>query len=555
MNIKDLPGRIRKQYSASSTDPVNWRKSLLSGLLFGITMLGILAFGVHYFLAAEAGLGISIAIYAAACLVLLIITLLRDLPYRLRSIILLIVVYVVGVVSLSITGLAGNGLVFLFAFPWLSSIFLGGGVAIISLVISLGTFASIGMWLDGGQAWLSAGLTFAIITTITTISMTILITRLEESWKSERELLEQMAVERTQMEQRVFDRTQVLERRLGQIYTAAEISRTISAVLDRQTLLQQVVDLVQHRFELYYVGVFLVDDQHEYAVLQAGTGEAGQKMIAEGHRLKIGGTSMVGWAVANRQPRIALDVGSESVHFRNPHLPMTLSEMALPMISGTRVLGALTIQSGQPDAFDQDDITVLKAIADTLATALENADLFQELETRLDEIRTMHSQYLSHAWSEVPRQQPELTYTYRISSIGESELPTGIKFPVTLRGQPIGQLTLHGEKDQLTGEDLAFIDAVTTEAAIALENARLLEENQRRAQQEHLLGEISKKAQQYMDLDMVLKTAVQEVRQALKAPKVRIRLSNEKDRDRSAPGEGNERNSGKQEPDSGGLSS
>ena len=139
--------------------------------------------------------------------------------------------------------------------------------------------------------------------------------------------------------------------------------------------------------------------------------------------------------------------------------------------------------------------------------------------------------------------------------MGEAELPTGIKFPVTLRGQTIGQLTLHTDKDQLTGEDLAFIDAVTTEAAIALENARLLEENQRRAQQEHLLGEISQKAQQYMDLDMVLKTAVQEVRQALKAPKVRIRLSNDRDQDRSAPVEGNQSDSGQAEPDSGGLSS
>jgi GAF domain-containing protein len=430
--------------------------------------------------------------------------------------------------SLISTGLLGSGRIFLMVLPLIGSVLLGASGGIGGLIVSIATISFTGLLRPGEELWFSSALSFSLVSIVTTITFIILLQRLEWSLKAGKSTADQMAAERAQLEQRVFERTQVLERRLGQIYTAAEISRAISAVLDRQSLLQQVVDLVQHRFELYYVGVFLVDDQQEYAVLVAGTGEAGQKMIAEGHRLKIGGTSMVGWAVAHKEPRIALDVGSESVHFRNPHLPMTLSEMALPLVSGPRVLGALTIQSGQPDAFDQDDITVLKAIADTLATALENADLFRELETRLEEIRALHAQYLIQAWSEAPRLHGDLSYTYKASSLKEeAENPTEVEFPVTLRGQLIGQLTVHADKEQLSTEDLAFIDAVTTEAALALENARLLEENQRRAQQEHLLGEISARAQQYMDLDMVLKTAVQEVRQALKAPKVRIRLSSE----------------------------
>jgi GAF domain-containing protein len=526
MKLFTLIGKIIKPAPASKSDPNSWREPILFGLLLGATLAGILSFGAYLILATGGAAGISIGIYGAACLLLALLTLLRRLPYTVRSAGLLLIVYLVGVTSIIETGLTGNGRIFLLALPLLSSVLFGAAGGIGGLILSVATTGLAGFVLYAERAWLSPTLNLTLVSTIATLVMLSLVQRLVRSQRAVNKLTEQMAAEREQLEQRVFDRTQVLERRLGQIYTAAEISRAISAVLDRQSLLQEVVDLVQNRFELYYVGVFLVDDQNQYAVLQAGTGEAGRKMIAEGHRLKIGGTSMVGWAVAHKEPRIALDVGSEAVHFRNPHLPMTLSEMALPLVSGPRVLGAMTIQSGQPDAFDQDDITVLKAIADTLATALENADLFRELETRLEEIRSLHAQYLIQAWTDAPRLSGNLSYTYQASpEKAETEQPASAEFPVSLRGQQIGRLTVQAEKEQLSTEDLAFIEAVATEAAIALENARLLEENQRRAQQEHLLGEISTRAQQYMDLDMVLKTAVQEVRQALKAPKVRIRLS------------------------------
>jgi GAF domain-containing protein len=518
---------------ASESHPSNWREPILFGLLIGASLAGSIAFGVYLFLNLESDPGIFAIIYAVACLTLIFLTIYRKLPYALRSVVLVVIIYLVGVLSLINTGLEGSGRIFLLVLPLISSVLLGASGGIGGLISSIATISIAGLYLSGGELWFLSAVNFSLISTVTTITLIILLQRLEWSLKAGKSAADQMAAERAQLEQRVFERTQVLERRLTQIYTAAEISRAISAVLDRQSLLQQVVDLVQNRFELYYVGVFLVDDQHEYAVLQAGTGEAGLKMIAEGHKLKIGGTSMVGWAVAHKEPRIALDVGSESVHFRNPHLPMTLSEMALPLVSGQRVLGALTIQSGQPDAFDQDDITVLKAIADTLATALENADLFQELETRLDEIRTLHSQYLIQAWTDAPKIHGDLSYTYKASLQKDAENPTEVEFPITLRGQRIGQLNIHTDKERLSTEDLAFIDAVAREASLALENARLLEENQRRAQQEHLLGEISAKAQQYMDLDMVLKTAVHEVKQALKAPKVRIRLSSESENTQS----------------------
>jgi PAS domain S-box-containing protein len=186
-----------------------------------------------------------------------------------------------------------------------------------------------------------------------------------------------------------------LARRALLLQTAAEVSRATSSILDVDELLPQVVELIRDRFNLYYAGLFLVDEAGEYAVLQAGTGEAGRKMLEAGHKLKVGGASMIGWCVVNTQARIALDVGKDAVRFGNPLLPQTRSEMALPLISRGRVIGAVTIQSAQPAAFTQEDITILQTMADQLANAVENARLFTE-RTRAEE-SLAREQYLMQA--------------------------------------------------------------------------------------------------------------------------------------------------------------
>ncbi len=165
--------------------------------------------------------------------------------------------------------------------------------------------------------------------------------------------------------------------RTNLLQTAADVSRAASSILDVGELIETSVNLIRDKFDFYYVGLFLVDEAKEWAVLRAGTGEAGQIQLDRGHRLKIGGESMIGWAVANRQARIALDVGAEAVHFQNPYLPDTHSEMALPLVSRDEVIGALTVQSVVRGAFSAEDITVLQTMADQLANAISNARLYE----------------------------------------------------------------------------------------------------------------------------------------------------------------------------------
>lgn len=213
---------------------------------------------------------------------------------------------------------------------------------------------------------------------------------------------------------------QVLERaqRQAQLLEAgARVSRSITSILDLEALLATTVDAICDEFGFYYAGVFLLEEEAApdgrsvrlWAVLHAGRGEAGKALVAEGHKLKVGGDSMVGVAIAQRKALIALDVtsarsvepGEEAVYFKNPHLPDTRSEMALPLIVGREVLGALTVQSTEEAAFSEDDITALQATADQLAIAINNTRLLRDLEkTHQELVRTKTYEAIANATGE-----------------------------------------------------------------------------------------------------------------------------------------------------------
>ncbi|MBI3160326.1 MAG: GAF domain-containing protein [Chloroflexi bacterium] len=210
-----------------------------------------------------------------------------------------------------------------------------------------------------------------------------------------------------------------IQRRSQQLEASAEVSRVASTILDITQLLPQVVNLIENGFDLYYCGLFLVDQTGEWtsepnrwAVLQAGTGDAGRQMLTNGHKLEIGGASMVGAAVSTGQARIALDVGAEAVFFRNPYLPDTRSEMALPLISRGLVLGALTIQSDREGAFTQEDITSLQTMADLIANIIENTRLFSQAQERAAELAILNEMARAYTESLDIDSVVEATYKY-----------------------------------------------------------------------------------------------------------------------------------------------
>jgi len=194
-----------------------------------------------------------------------------------------------------------------------------------------------------------------------------------------------------------------LERRTVQLQAAAEVSAIVSSVLDPNELIQRAVELIRERFNLYYVGLFLVDQTSgvgEWAVLRAGTGEAGKKMVTQRYELRVGkGHSIVGECIATGQARVEQDVSKAALYHRNPLLPDTRSELALPLISRGKVIGALTVQSAEPFAFTEEDISILQTMAGQLANAIENARLYKQTEEALKELETIHRSYIRQAWN------------------------------------------------------------------------------------------------------------------------------------------------------------
>ena len=320
----------------------------------------------------------------------------------------------------------------------------------------------------------------------------------------------------TGLEKRVSDRTE-------QLNATIEVGRVASSILDTNLLISKVVNLITDRFNYYYAAIFITDAANRWAELKDATGTAGQTLKARGHRLELGGKSMVGAAITTQQARIAEDVGSEPVRFNNPLLPDTRSEIALPLIVGGRTIGALDVQSTQEAAFGSQEIDTLQGMANQVAIALENARLFQETQASLEELRTTHRLYVSEAWSETARQNGGFEYISGVETLGTGKDDSIVNVPLTLRDQIIGHLSLEGQQDW-TSEERDLIEAVATQASLALENARLLEESQQLALRERLAAEITGKIWSSPNTDLILQTAIKELGRALRADEATIEL-------------------------------
>jgi GAF domain-containing protein/CheY-like chemotaxis protein/HAMP domain-containing protein len=173
------------------------------------------------------------------------------------------------------------------------------------------------------------------------------------------------------------------ERRARQLATSAEVSQIASSILDMNVLLPRIVDLIRDAFGYDHVQIFLMDEQDNFAELKASTGEAGRQLLGINHKLAKGSASVIGTVTSTGKPAIALDTAdARFIHKPNPYLPLTRSEMALPLIIQGRVVGALDVQSNQPNAFSEEDVGVLTTLANQISVALDNARLFEQSESR-----------------------------------------------------------------------------------------------------------------------------------------------------------------------------
>ncbi len=295
---------------------------------------------------------------------------------------------------------------------------------------------------------------------------------------------------------------------------AARISRETAALTDIDALLNRSIELIVQEFGFYHAQVFLVDDIGANAVLTYSHGEIGRALLERRHRLAVGSRTVIGTVTAERQPVVVNDTQGDSSgapHGFNPLLPDTRAEMALPLISGERVIGALDIQSTQADAFQPDDVRLFQMLADQIAIAIQNVRLLLQSETRIAQSDTRNRQLTRVAWDET-RDRSALADIYRYDLLQvettpapSSTPPPALTMPITVRGEVIATLDAAApEGENFTEGDQVIMRAVAERVAIAIENTRLYEETQNTLSETFALYQLSRYLNEAETLEDVL---------------------------------------------------
>ncbi len=366
------------------------------------------------------------------------------------------------------------------------------------------------------------------------------------------------AIELSSRNQELLAIRESLERRTAVLQTASEVSGGIASMLDPEQLMREVVELLRDRFVMYYVGLFLVEEiaaerdrerTESYAVLRAGTGWVGREMVEQGHRLLVGGDSMIGQCVASGESRLEQDVHMAILRYRNPLLPDTRSEAALPLITRGRVIGALSIQSERLRAFDEEEMAIMQALADQIASAIDNARLYVAAQEAAERSERVVQRYVQESWDTLVEDAPAASgYRYASGqSRADSEawlLPmadavrrgdihvsqdekagAALAVPLIQNGVVIGVIGLQRPPGQEWSQDeQALMQSVSEQMTQALENRRLFQVARDRARRELVLRQTTERIRSQADFDAALRSAAQEMRKVVGATRVAIRL-------------------------------
>ena len=353
------------------------------------------------------------------------------------------------------------------------------------------------------------------------------------------------------LEENVTARTKDLARLANELRTIAEVNRELASIRDQSTLLNVSASLIRERLGYYHVGIFLVDEKDEYAVLRGASSASAEQMLAQNYKLRVGETGLVGNVTLTGQAYIAQDVDLDAVHFENPFLPETRSEIALPLRSYNVTIGALDIQAKTSGAFGERDIQTLQVLADQLAAAIENAQLVLRLEETLKELSRANQEKTRQIWQSTINKQVASAYEYdglQIRPIPQdldpdlaAKLESGrpvivntptknmLLIPLMILGQVIGVIGLEQEDlgKPWSEEQIAIAQAAANRAALTLENARLFEESSRRAAKESTIFASTNRISSTSSVENILKATVEELDKVLSASEITIQFTDE----------------------------
>jgi GAF domain-containing protein len=409
-------------------------------------------------------------------------------------------------------------------------------------------------------------LVFGVIAVLVYYSAKSMRDAVQRAATSEKDLLlsnESLKELNQSLENRVAERTAELivaneriERRARQFEAIAKVARATTSIEDEDTLFSSLAHVISEQFGFYHVGIFLLDEEHQYAVLRASNSPGGRKMLARRHSLRVGHAGIVGHVASSGTHRVALNVELDSAFKENPDLPDTRSELALPLKVGEHIIGVLDVQSTEVNAFQPEDIEILYTLADQVAIAIQNARSHEATHKLLDEAQKASASYLKETWRRLQSHEKKIGYLVSDNTVrpldkfvsnpyvnktvfqGEMLIENGttatLALPIRLRGDVVGVLDIHvpAEHDW-DPDEVDIAKAVADRLSLALESATLLQSTQRRAEVERIIADISGKVSASINLRNVLQTAVEEIGHALPGSEVVIQFQTDQNKNKA----------------------
>jgi len=332
--------------------------------------------------------------------------------------------------------------------------------------------------------------------------------------------------------------------RTTQLRTVAEITPSFASLETLEELLPKIAESISKSLNVYHVGIFLVDESGELAILRATNSEGGKRMLERGYRIRIGQTGIVGYVSAFGKARIALDVGNDAFFATALDLSETRSELALPLKLREKIIGVLDVQSSKQIAFTNDDIDTLSLLAGQVAVTIQNARLFEETQRALLEAQTIYGQSARSSWREFTGrgvlgfsyakgivksleqlgEKASIVDEFSLQSSGE-ETDT-LSIPIKIREEELGMLNIRqpGRSSGWNESEIQLYRAIVERLSFALENARLIEETTKNAERDRTITEIADKLGSSPIVEEILRTAAEELSRALKGTEVLVQL-------------------------------
>lgn len=542
-----------------------WRDKFLRVILYGtagIGLVGLIPYAItepnRAFVFAAIGFYIT----------LLLFTFLR-MPYWLRAGFFASLFYLISLSTLIDTGIHGEADLFFLGFIVITTIILSpraGWYATILSILSLsitgflvltGKYSLQTSAIGGGTIldWVLNGTYILILTMIIINAIRLTQTEFKAARDRADQIFSELRAERANLEARVAERTAELNqgrtelefansmnaKRANQFEAIALVTRAIVSLQNLQEMLTRVTESISRQFNYYHVGIFLVDGASHYAMLAAANSAGGKKMLEQRHRLEIGKEGIVGYVAGSKRPRFALDTGKDAIYFNNPNLPETRSEIAIPLIAGTQLIGVLDVQSKEPNAFTEEDLAVFSILADQIAIAIQNTRLYENTQKLLVETRKAVGTQMQDAWEDyrsttnqigyrtverslhplsspisTPQIQTSMETGKTVVAPSKKDQPASMAVPIILRGKAIGVMNI-----QIPGrvrwdqDNIDIAEAIAERLSLAIESATLIDTSRRRAARERTIGDITAKIGSSINLQNILQTAVEELGRVL----------------------------------------